>query len=342
MIIQTISTKLNNTRHYKNLSILFYFIFLIIILFQPINAQTLKFPDDDGRHEDADFEAWSLFTHLETKEGFKFGVSIFFFTGKVIGIKASGLYAVVADVRKKEYQNFSKIQVPIFSSTTHTVGQLMENYSDNVLERDSKSGLYKVKIEMDDFSISLKYDPLKKAIDIGQLAVGDEGFNRAYAIPRGKVSVQMHYEDGDYQLDGIGIFQHQWGDKPEQSALSDIFALHLKDSTDILIYHSETFAKINTMIISDGNGENRILRNFTAKADTIISAESSNDKFKLDWKFKPPKEQFEIKISPSFKGQEIEMLGLSYWLSRCKVVIEKEDGKTTGGIGYAYIGFDGS
>ncbi|VAX16723.1 hypothetical protein MNBD_IGNAVI01-2654, partial [hydrothermal vent metagenome] len=321
MIIQNISTKLNdNTRRYNSRSILLYFIFLIITLFQPLNAQTLNFPNDDGRHEDADFEAWSLFTHLETEKGLQFGVSIFFFTGKVIGIKASGLYVVIADIQKKEYQNFSKIQVPLFSSTTHTVGRLMENYSDNVLERDTISGLYKVNIEMDEFSISLKYDPLKEAIDIGQLAVGDESFNRAYAIPRGKISAQILYEGGEYQLDGIGIFQHQWGDKPEQSALSDIFALHLKDSTDILIYHSETFPKINTMIISDGNGENRILRNFTAKADTIISVESSNDKFKLEWKFKPQKNQFEIKISPSFKGQEIEMLGLSYWLSRCKVV----------------------
>jgi len=312
------------------------------MLLQSLNAQTLKFPDDNGRHEDADFEAWSLFTHLETEKGLQFGISIFFFTGKVIGIKASGIYVVVADVQKKEYQNFSKIQVPLFSSTTHTVGRLMENYSDNVLERDVKSGLYKVKVDMDDFSISLKFNSLKKAINIGQLAVGDESFNRAYAIPRGNISAQMLYEGGDYQLDGIGIFQHQWGDKPEQSALSDIFAIHFKDSTDILIYHSDTFPEINTMLISNSNGENRILRKFTATADSIISDESSNDKFKLDWRFKSPNNQFKIKFSPSFKGQEIEMLGLSYWLSRCKVVIEKNDGKTTEGIGYVYIGFDGS
>ncbi|GBD92144.1 hypothetical protein BMS3Abin04_02878 [bacterium BMS3Abin04] len=179
------------------------------MLLQPLNAQTLKFPSNYGRRENTDFGARSLFTHLETEKGLQFGVSIFFFTGKVIGIKASGLYIVVADIQKKEYQKFSKIQVSLFSSTTHTVDQLMENYSDNVLERYPKNGLYKVKVEMDDFSISLKFNPLKKPIDIGELAVSDESFNRAYAIPRGKISAQMLYEGEDYKFDGIGIFQHQ-------------------------------------------------------------------------------------------------------------------------------------
>jgi len=321
---------------------LLYSLFFIIALIQPINAQTLNFPEDDGRHENADFEAWSFFTHIETKDSLQFGVAIFFFTGKVIGIKASGIYIVVADEQKKKYQKFSKIQVPIFSSTTHTVGQLMENYSDNVLKRSSKDGPYIVKIEMDDFSISLKYDPLKQPIDIGLLTVGTENFNRIYAIPRGKVSAQMRYEGEEFQLDGIGIFQHQWGDKPEQSALSDIFVLHLKDTTDILIYYSETFPEINTMIVSNSNEEKQILRKFTAKADTILFDKSSNDEFKLNWKFESPESQLKIVVLPNFDGQEIEMLGLSYWLSRCKVVIEKVNGSTINGIGYVYIGFDDS
>jgi len=343
MIKQNITTELYcNTRYFNKRLALLYSIFFIIVLLQPLSAQTLKFPKDDGRHENADFEAWSLFTHIETEKGLRFGVAIFFFTGKVIGIKASGLYVVVADERKKEYQKYSKIQLPLFNSTTHTVDKLMENYSSNVLERDPKGGPYKVNITMDDFSISLKYNPLKRPIDIGQLAVGEESFNRIYAIPRGGVSAQMHYAGEEFRLNGIGILQHQWGDKPEQNALSDIFALHLKDSTDVLIYHSGTFPEINTILISDSNGKNRILRKFTANADTVVIVKPSNDKFKLDWKFKSPENQFKIKISPSFKGQEIEMLGLSYWLSRCKVIMEKGSGKTTDGIGYVYIGFDDS
>jgi predicted secreted hydrolase len=343
MTIQNISTKSNyKIIKHKNVLILLYTVFIIITFSQLINAQTLSFPKDDGRHEDADFEAWSLFTHIETKEGLKFGVAMFFFTGKVIGIKASGLYIVVADEQKKEYQNYSKIQIPLFSSTTHTEGQLMEDYSDNILKRDPKGGPYIVKIEMDDFSVSLNYNPLKEPIDIGQLAVSEEGFNRVYAIPRGKISAQMLYAGEEYQLDGVGIFQHQWGDKPEQNALSDIFALHLEDTTDILIYHSNTFPEINTMLISDSNGENQVIRKFTAVADTSLSVISSNDTFKLDWEFKSPENQLEIKVLSNFQGQEIEMLGLSYWLSKCKVEIERTSGAVIDGIGYVYIGFDDS
>ncbi len=343
MIRQNISTKLNIiTSHNRNLTFLLFSMFLIIVLFQPVNAyaQDLEFPKDDGIHEDADFEAWSFFTHVKNKEGLQFGVTIFFFTGEVIGIKASGIYIVVADKQKNEYQNFSKIQIPLFSSTTHTTGQLMENYSDNILERENRNGPYKVKLKIDDFDLSLKYTPVKKPIDIGQLAVGDKSFNRIYAIPRGEVSAQMLYEGKKYQLNGIGVFQHQWGDKPEQNALSDIFALHFKDTTDILIYHSDIFPEINSMLISDSNGNNQVLHKFIAKADTTISVKSSNDKFKLGWKFESTKKQFDINILPSFKGQEIEMLGLSYWLSKCKVELKRNAGKIIDGIGYVYIGFE--
>lgn len=336
-------TRLN---HYigqsKKLSILLFFYLSIITLIQDVNAQTLNFPKDDGRHENADFEAWSLFTHIETKDSLQFGVAIFFFTGKFIGIKASGIYVVVADGQKRNYQKFSKIQLPLFSSTTHTVGQLMENYSDNVLKREPQNGPYVVKIDMDDFSISLKYDPLKQPIDIGLMTVGDESYNRIYAIPRGKVSAKMFYAGKEFQLDGIGIFQHQWGDKPEQNALSDMFAIHLKDTTDILIYRSDTFPKVNTMIVSNSNEEKQVLHKFTAKADTILSANPSDNKFKLNWEFESPDSLLKIKLLPNFEGQEIEMLGLSYWLTRCRVILEKKNGSTTKGIGYVYIGFDDS
>jgi len=319
------------------------FLILAVLLSAGSNlasGQALKFPEDDGIHEEADFEAWSIFSHFKTADEKQFGVAVFFFTGEVIGIKASGIYVVIADAQEKKYENYSKIQIPLFSSTTHTEGRLLENYSDNILEREAESGSYNLKIVMDDFSISLQYSPMKEPIDIGQMTVGDESFNRVYAIPRGKVSAKMLYEDEEYELDGIGIFQHQWGDKPEQSALSDIFALHLNDSTDILIYHSDIFPEINTMLISDRNGKNQVLRKFTATADTILSVKSDNDKFKLDWRFGSLKNQFEIKVLPSYNGQEIEMLGLSYWLSRCKVVIERAGGNLTNGIGYVYIGVD--
>lgn len=302
-------------------------------------AQTLTFPLDDGKHEDAEFEAWSSFSHLSNSSGDIFGVTIFFFSGKVIGINTSGIYVVVADEKNKVYKNISKIQFPLFSSTTHTVGRLLEDYSDNTLERKLNEDLYVTNIKIDNFNINLKFNLSKLPINIGELAVGDDNFNRAYVIPRGKVFAKMTYNKKEFDLGGIGIFQHQWGSKPEQSALSDIFAMHMSDSTDILIYHNKNFPEINKFILSDKDGKSIVDNKFIATSDTLFYDKASGKNFNLKWKFEIKQNHQIIEIIPNFDGQKIEMLGLNYWLSRCKV-IKTVKNNSQNGIGYVYIGYE--
>lgn len=242
----------------KNLLLRFIAVVFITALIQPVKAQSLEFPKDEGRHEGVDFEAWSFLTHLNTVDSSRFGVAVFFFTGKVVGINASGLYVVVTEQAKDEYEKYTKIQIPLINQTNHTEGNLFENYSDNILKRNQNGGPYVVKINKDDFAISLEFKPDKKPIDMGHLSVGDKGFNRIYVVPRGEVSAIMTFKGIKYSLSGIGIFQHQWGDKPDGNLLSDMFALHLNEGTDILVYHSDTSSGINKMVISDADDSSSV------------------------------------------------------------------------------------
>jgi len=325
----------------KNLLLRFIAMVFIIALIQPVKAQSLEFPKDEGRHEDVDFEAWSFLTHLKTADSSRFGVAIFFFTGKVVGINASGLYVVVSEQKNDEYEKFTKIQIPLINQTTHTEDYLFENYSDNILKRDSDGGPYIIKIDKDDFVISLEFNPIKKPIDMGRLSVGDEGFNRIYAVPRGEVSAKMKFKDNDYNLTGIGIFQHQWGDKPDENLLSDMFALHLNEGTDILIYHSDTSPGINKMLASDADDNSIVLNNFFAKADSLAVVKSTGDVFELNWNIKSPENQIELNILPTKVHQEVEMLDVTYWLAQCRV-IGYIKGKPVDGYGYVYIKKEGT
>ena len=96
---------------------------LLILSFRYTIAQELQFPMDDGRHKKADFENWLIFSHLTASDSSRFGVAIFFFTGKIIGLRASGVYVMVADEQQKVYTNYKKIQLPIINRATHTEGR---------------------------------------------------------------------------------------------------------------------------------------------------------------------------------------------------------------------------
>lgn len=309
---------------------------LLILSFQYAIAQNLEFPMDDGRHKKADFENWLVFTHLAATDSSRFGVAIFFFTGKIIGLRASGVYVVVADEQQKVYNNYKKIQLPIINRATHTEGRLLEKYGDNILRREPGDNPYKIELDLKEFKLTLSLKPQKAPVDLGQLPVGDEKYNRVYTIPRGKAQGKMSYDNKLYPLQGIGFFQHQWGDSPHKKTASDLFAFHLQDSIDVLVYHSKDFPQINTMVISDKLDKRTVLRDFEAHADTTITVNPPGARFALKWKINAANPNLSFELNPGFNGQQINMLGFPYWLSRC-LVSGKLGEKTLFGKGYIHL-----
>jgi len=309
---------------------------LLFLSFQYTIARDLQFPMDDGRHKKADFENWLIFTHLAASDSSSFGIAIFFFTGKIVGLRASGVYVVVADEQHKTYNVFKKIQLPVINRATHTEGRLLEKYGGNILRREPGSNLYEIELDLKEFKLTLSLEPQKAPVDLGQLPVGEEKYNRVYTIPRGKARGKISYDNKLYPLQGIGFFQHQWGDSPDKKTASDLFAFHLQDSIDVLVYHSKDFPQINTMVISGKLDKKTVLQDFEAHTDTTITVNPSGDRFALSWKISAVNPEASFNLVPGFNGQQIEMLGLPYWLSRC-LVSGKLGEKTLSGRGYIHL-----
>ena len=307
---------------------------LLILSFRYTIAQELQFPMDDGRHKKADFENWLIFSHLTASDSSRFGVAIFFFFCKIIGLRASGVYVMVADEQQKVYTNYKKIQLPIINRATHTEGRLLEKYGSNILRREPGNNPYEIELDLKELKLTLSLKPQKVPVDLNQLPVGDKKYNRVYTIPRGKVEGKMNYDNKPYPLQGFGIYQHQWGDSPDKNTASDLFAFHLEDTTDILVYHSEDYPPINTMIISDKLDNITILKDFTARADTTITVNPPGARFALKWKINAANPNLSFELNPGFNGQQINMLGFPYWLSRC--LVSGKLGETTL-FGNAYI-----
>ncbi len=308
----------------------------ILLLVYPSLSQPLQFPRDEGKHKGVDFESWVVFSHVNTSDSSRFGIALFFFTGKVIGLKASGVFVVVADEKNQVYQNYKKIQYPIINRATHTRGRLYEKYGKNILERKTSDSPYLITIDMKELKLSLELNPLKGPVDLGQLPVGEERYNRFYAVPRGEVKVNMNYRGEDYSLEGIGIFQHQWGDSPQKDAASSLFALHFQNSWDVLVYYSDAFPTINMLVISRENGDTTLLKNFSARSDTVLTSASEPVRVAMAWEIESPQKNVRLRMMPTFDGQEINLLGLPYWLARCRVEGSAGD-HSLNGKGYVFI-----
>ena len=213
---------------------------------------------------------------------------------------------------------------------------MFEKYGKNILRRNPQSGPYEVVIDMKGLKLSLTFEPDKPPVDMGKMAVGEGKKVRLYIVPRGTVSARMNYDKKEYTLNGFGMFQHQWGDSPQKDAASDMFAIHLKDGSDIIAYHSTRFPSINVLLYAEKNGEVAITRDFSAAADTIYKIPGSKDQFAMEWQIELTEKLRPLTLKPTFDGQEISLLGLPYWLGRCNVE-STLDGDPARGIGYVYL-----
>ena len=132
------------------------------------------------------------------------------------------------------------------------------------------------------------------------------------------------------------FFSINGGDSPEKKTANDLFAFHLEDTTDVLVYYNEDFPELNTMVISEKSGNKTLLKTFSAHADTVITGSPARNRFALKWNINAESVRANFKLHPKFSGQQINMLGLSYWLSRCKVTGEIGETRLSG-KGYIHI-----
>lgn len=110
---------------------------------------------------------------------------------------------------------------------------MLKRYGWNILRRNPPAGHYEIMMDVHDLRLSLVLRPAKKPLDFGRVAVGWNRVDRLYAVPRGDVAAQRHYQGKDDRA---------------------------------------------------------------------------------------PQQDISRSLTPIFDGQEVTMLGLSYWLARCEVV----------------------
>lgn len=315
---------------------------LALIVVAPLAlSHGLRFPMDDGKHERVDFETWILFTELQASNGAHYRFAVFFASGKILDVPVNAVYVFFADEKKREAEHATKVAIPFIDQATHTKGKLFEQYGNAVLSRSSASVPYSATFDLDDWRVTLTLTPQKLPVDLGSLVVGDQSTVRAYIVPRGEMKGKIEYEGKTYSLNGRGMFQHMWGGSPQEKAAVDMFAIHLDDGTDVAAFYSNSLRGANRMISSTSTDSMTVEETFTATADSSVTGEKTEASFPVRWRLTSGGSWLNLQLNPKLRGQEVEMLGLPYWIQTCDV--EGSYGKKrVRGVAYVYLRNGGS
>jgi len=310
-------------------------VWAVLAIMSITQSQTLRFPEDDGKHDGVDFETWIVFARVQTPAAEHYRFAVFFASGKIIGLSISAVYVFFADEDLREAEHSTKIVIPIVQSATHTTGRLSEQYGNASLIRQDSAGVYTVSFDFEDSRVTMVLEPKKAAVNLGMVSVGTEKHERGYLVPRGLITGTIAGKDRKSTLTGIGMFQHLWGDSPDKKAAADMFAIHLEDGTDVAAFFSPDFPQSNRLIISGPSDLVDVQTKFTAYPESVAVGKTGI-RFSVRWNLATTDSSLRISMNPKLIGQEVQMLGLPYWVQTCEA-----DGYVGGehlrGVAYVYL-----
>jgi predicted secreted hydrolase len=289
-------------------------------------------PQDEGRHA-APFESWVVLAHLSAPDGTPYDLWVAFFTGKVSIAPVSGVYAVIADGADGTYRTYQRISLPLRDRVSHSREALRERYGSSLLTR-SPAGDYELSLSLDGLRLGLTLRPDKPVIELGEIAVGRGRRQRYFATPRGTVTARLEENGEPLALQGLGVFQHLWGDPPREEGAAEIFALHLDDGSDVLAMLNRSFPENNSLAVADPRSATRVVREFSAAADT--AGGRSGQLLPTRWRFSAVASGVELRVIPRDEGQRVEFAGIPFRIVRADVE-GRLGGREVRGQGYAYI-----
>ncbi len=298
-------------------------------------SSALTFPADDGRHAEASFELWSGFMHVTSTGGVTYSVLAFFFTSKVIGMGFSGVYGAVLNTQTGKFLDKQDLVTPLFGRADHRADHLDEHYDDNELTHDSVGARYVIRMQTGPLRFRLSLAPARNPVDLGMIVVGKGRTERSYVVPRGVVRGRLRDETGaTVNVEGVGMFEHEWGDQPEPAAAEDVLAIHLDDGTDIFALSGTNPDSALVMVASDS--ADRVLRaGYLLEPDSLATAGRLS--FGRRWRLVVGSPSLALRIDPSIEAWRVSLLGMPYLVTRCAVRGNGPDGRSLSGVAYMYV-----
>ncbi|MGR8999694.1 MAG: lipocalin family protein [Gammaproteobacteria bacterium] len=286
-------------------------------------ASALSFPKDDARHQ-AKMEWWSYNGHLSSKSGkkFSFHYTIFLITGlktQIVG------HVSLTDLQTGyHYTDQRKSDANSSMSADNGFDFILGNW---VMKR--QNGVDELKVTSKDFAFKLNLTSTLEPVLHGnkgiiQMSLADN----SYYYSRTRMPISGWVKSGRKleTVEGIGWFDHQWGDFLTGKLAWERFGLQLDDGTDIMIYNLQDKANqtMHPVASFTKNGSTELLASsdFTVTPGAKWISARTGIAYPIEWNIKIPKKNIDVTAHSIIDNSEFDATTTtydSYWEGAVKI-----------------------
>jgi predicted secreted hydrolase len=290
-------------------------------------ASVLTLPKDDARHQ-AKMEWWNYSGHLRTASGKK--LSFYYTIFLVTGLKTQ----IVSHVSLSDFQtgrHYIDQRKSDANSTISTTNDFDFTLGNWIMKRQNK--VDELKVTSKDFSFKFDLTSSLPPVFHGnngliQMSLAD----RSYYYSRTRMPISGWVKIGKEleSVEGIGWFDHQWGDFLTGKLAWEKFSLQLDDGADIMIYNLRDKANqsMHPMASFTQNGLTEMLASgdFTLTPGAKWISARTGIAYPIEWDIKIPKKNIAITTRSVINNSEFDATTSSYdfyWEGAVKVTGSK-------------------
>jgi predicted secreted hydrolase len=273
----------------------------------------ISLPKDDARHQ-AKMEWWSYNGHLNSKSGKKF--SFYYTIVLVTGLKSQIVgHVSLTDLQTGlHYTDQRKSDSNSSMSAVNSFDFILGNWI-----MKGQNGVDELKVTSKDFSFKLNLtstlgpvlhgnnDPIQMS-----LAASSYYYSRTRMPISGWVKSGKKLET----VEGVGWFDHQWGDFLTGKLAWERFSLQLDDGADIMIYNLRDKANqtMHAMASFTQNGKTELLADsdFTLAPGAKWISTRTGIAYPIEWDIKIPKKNITITTHSIIDNSEFDATVTTY------------------------------
>ncbi len=303
-------------------------------------------------------EWWYYTGHLKTSSGEEYGFELTFFKVEWSKYqsqapkdwKAKPLYIAhyaISDKNAKRFDYSELINRPIggiAGADTNRYSVWNEDWSVRL-----KDSVHHLKAQMKDFTIDLKLKPQKKPVIHGLNGLSYKGkdkgnYSHYYSLTRLETKGTITIRGKTFQCTGLSWMDHEWMNNRSFSEGKnrprwDWFSIQLSDHTEIMFYtlrdktNRVKSASSGTIVWANQRTRHLLLKDVQIKVLDKWKSPKSYGTYPIQWQFNVPSLGINLKITPSFKSQELNTQltsRVTYWEGAVNVVGQTAGKKVTG------------
>ena len=302
------------------------------------NTDILTFPDDEGRHEDANTEWWYFNGHVKAEDGKRYAFMTSYTMNNIkymviVDITGQKHYAVLDNKHEVKY---SKDKIDL-------------KYGDSWWKQLQKLFTYEMHNQYGEIRLDLHLASLKPPLILGEgrqgkVPMGIGGYSYWYALTHLNIQGELKLGNEKKFIKGKGWMDRQWGSWNWFGfGKWKWFSIQLDNNIEFEVFKIYELitnrALTSEFHIVHEDGTSEVFDNFKVVDLGHWRSPLTGETYSMGWKIKvsDPKFDIELVVKPYFREQEIVK---GFWEGSCKVT-GIMDGAEVSGLSFVEL-FNGT